>query len=102
MLVDELDHFRGEIAEMVEVERGILRHTLDRESDSVHRQVKELLFNSKGDFLSVLKLDVQKWLQGHHEKVFVMTESLKQDLDNLKNKLCRTQVNFSLTFFVKL
>nr|PNR43483.1 hypothetical protein PHYPA_015864 [Physcomitrium patens] len=91
MLVDELDHFRGEIAEMVEVERGILRHTLDRESDSVHRQVKELLFNSKGDFVSVLKLDVQKWLQGHHEKVFVMTESLKQDLDNLKNKLCRTQ-----------
>lgn len=95
MLLDELDHFRGEIAEMVEMERGLLRQTLERESESVQRQVKDLLVSSKGDIVNILKLDVQKWLQSTHENVFLMTEALKQDLDTLKNELGRTQVHSS-------
>ncbi|KAG0629748.1 hypothetical protein M758_1G127100 [Ceratodon purpureus] len=91
MLVDELDHFRREIAEMVEIERGLVRQTFERESEAIQRQVKDLFVSSKGEIVNVLKLDVQKWLQGTHERVFLMTESLKQDLDTLKNELGRTQ-----------
>ena len=93
MLLDELDHFRGEIAEMVEMERGLLKQTLELESEAVQRQVKDLLVSSKGDIVNVLKLDVQKWLQSTHEKAFLMTETLKQDLEVLKNDLGRTQVH---------
>lgn len=92
MLLDELDHFRGEIAEMVEIERGLVRQTFERESEAIQRQVKDLLVSNKGEIVNVLKLDVQKWLQGAQERVFLMTESLKQDLDTLKNELGRTQV----------
>jgi hypothetical protein len=92
MLLDELGHFRHEIAEMVEIERGLVRQTFERESEAIQRQVKDLLVSSKGEIVNVLKLDVQKWLQGTHERVFLMTESLKQDLDTLKTDLGRTQV----------
>lgn len=102
MILDELDHFRGEIAEMVDIERGLVQQTLERESERVQREVKDLLASSKGEIVTALNLDVQKWLQGTHEGVFLMAESLKQDLNHLKDELSRTQVLSPLFRFVKV
>jgi len=77
---------------MVEIERGLVQQTLERESERVLREVKDLLASSKGEIVNVLKLDVQKWLQGTHEGVFLMTESLKEDLNHLKSEIGRTRV----------
>lgn len=96
MVRDELDHFRAEIAEMVDIERGLVQQTLEGESELVERQVKDLLFSSKTELVNVVKLDVQKWLQNTHERIFLMTEALKRDLDNCKNELGRTQVHLNL------
>lgn len=96
MLLEELDHFRGEIAEMVDIERGLVQQTLEREGERVQREVKDLLAGSKGEIVNVLKLDVQKWLHGTHEGVVLMTESLKDDLNQLKADLSRTQVTVFL------
>lgn len=92
MLLNELDHFRREIADMVEIERGLMQQTLEQESERVQHEVKDLLASSKGEIVNVLKGDVQKWLQGTHEGVFHMTETLKQDLNHLKSELSRLQV----------
>lgn len=91
--MEELNHFRNEISEMVELERGLLRETLERESASIRRQVLDAYANNKSEILSMLKVEIQKRLQNARDKVFVMTDALKRDMDNLKEDLGQAQVS---------
>jgi hypothetical protein len=93
MLMEELNHFRNEISEMVELERGLLRETLERESASIRRQVLDAYANNKSEILSMLKVEIQKRLQNARDKVYVMTDALKRDMDNLKEDLGQAQVS---------
>lgn len=102
MLLDELDHFRNEMAEMVEIERGLLRETLERESASIRRQVMDVYASNKSEMLSMLKLEVQKRLQSAREKVLLMTDALKRDMDNLKAELGHARVSTSQQLFKSL
>lgn len=91
--MEELEHFRNEISEMVELERGLLRETLERESASIRRQVLDAYANNKSEILSMLKVEIQKRLQNARDNVFVMTDALKRDMDNLKEDLGQAQVS---------
>lgn len=91
--MEELNHFRNEISEMVELERGLLRETLERESASIRRQVLDAYANNKSEILSMLKVEIQKRLQNARDKVHVMTDALKRDMDNLKEDLGQAQVS---------
>lgn len=102
MLLDELDQFRCEIAEMVEIERGLLKETLELESTSIWRKVMDAYANNKSEMLNMLKQEIQKQLHSAREKVLLMTDALKRDMDSLKTELCHTQVRTYLDHFTKL
>lgn len=95
MLLDELENVRTEMADIVEVERGLLRETLERESGSTRRQVMDVCANNKGEMMSMLKVEVQKRLQTARDKVLLMTDALKREMDGLKVELGEARVHVS-------
>lgn len=102
MLLDELDQFRSDIAEMVDIERGLLKETLEKESTSIWRKVMDAYANNKCEMLNMLKLEIQKQLHSAREKVLLMTDALKCDLDTLRTELNNTQVRTWLYHFTAL
>jgi hypothetical protein len=96
VLLEELDQFRCEIAEMVDIERGLLKETLEMESTSIWRKVMDAYANNKSEMLNMLKLEIQKQLHSAREKVLLMTDALKRDMDALKTELSHTQVRSSI------
>ncbi|KAG0553581.1 hypothetical protein KC19_12G022600 [Ceratodon purpureus] len=91
VLLEELDQFRCEIAEMVVIERGLLKETLEMESTSIWRKVMDAYANNKSEMLNMLKLEIQKQLHSAREKVLLMTHALKRDMDALKTEISHTQ-----------
>jgi len=92
VLLDELDQFRCEIADMAETERGFLKETLEKESTTIWRKVMDAYANNKSDMLSMLKMEIQKQLHSARDKVLNMTDALEHDIDALKTELKHTQV----------
>lgn len=80
---------------MVELERGLLKETLENESTTIWRKVMDAYANNKSDMLSMLKQEIQKQLHSAREKVLNMTDALEHDMDALKTELRHTQVRNS-------
>ncbi len=92
LLCNELENVRTEMAEIVETERRLLRESLERESGCIRDQVMELCSKNKSEMISMLKVEVQKRLQTARDKVLLMTDALKQEMDRLKSQLSEAQV----------
>ena len=100
MLLEELDQFRCEIAEMLVMERGLLKETLEMESTSIWRIVMDAYANNKSELLNMLKIEIQKQLHSAREKVLLMTDALKRDMDALKTEISHTQVHTSSSVLI--
>ncbi|CAM6034206.1 unnamed protein product [Sphagnum compactum] len=88
VLLDNLmENMRSEMAEIVETERHILQQTLERESGSIHCQLKEACTNNRCEMRSMVKAEVQKCLKNSQEKMLAMTHSIKQEVKDLKTEL---------------
>ncbi|CAK9277147.1 unnamed protein product [Sphagnum jensenii] len=88
VLLDNLmDNMRSEMAEIVETERHILQQTLERESGSIHCQLKEACTNNRCEMISMVKAEVQKCLKNSQEKMLAMTHSIKEEVKDLKTEL---------------
>jgi hypothetical protein len=94
VLLDELENVRAEMAEIVESERGLLRETLERESASIRRQVMEVCANNGSEMMMSMlsKGDVQKRLQTERDKVLLMTDALKREMEALRSELGEARV----------
>ncbi|CAM6042630.1 unnamed protein product [Sphagnum compactum] len=91
LLCNELENVRTEMAEIVETERRLLGESLERESGCIRDQVMELCSKNKSEMISMLKVEVQKRLQTARDKVLLMTDALKQEMDRLKSQLSEAQ-----------
>jgi hypothetical protein len=80
------------MAEIVETERRLLGESLERESGCIRDLVMELCSKNKSEMISMLKVEVQKRLQTARDKVLLMTDALKQEMDRLKSQLGEAQV----------
>ncbi|CAM6025460.1 unnamed protein product [Sphagnum balticum] len=88
VLLDNLmENMRSEMAEIVETERHILQQTLERESGSIHSQLKEACTNNRCEMISMVKAEVQKCLKNSQERMLAMTHSIKQEVKDLKTEL---------------
>ncbi|CAK9231197.1 unnamed protein product [Sphagnum troendelagicum] len=89
VLLDELENVRTEMAEIVESERGLLRETLERESASIRGQAMEVCANNGSEMMMNMlsKGDVQKRLQTERDKVLLMTDTLKREMEGLRSEL---------------
>jgi hypothetical protein len=52
----------------------------------------ELCSKNKSEMIGMLKVEVQKRLQTARDKVLLMTDALKQEMDRLKSQLGEAQV----------
>lgn len=77
---------------MVDIERALLKEMLEKESTSIWRKVMDAYANNKSEMLNMLKLEIQKQLHSAREKVLLMTDALKCDMDALKTELSETKV----------
>ncbi|XP_073391729.1 uncharacterized protein [Physcomitrium patens] len=91
VLLDELDQFRCDIAELVDTERGLLKETLEKESRSIWCKVMDAYANNKSDMLNMMKLEIQKQLHSARENVLLMTDALERNLNELKLKFRHAQ-----------
>lgn len=102
MLSEELDQFRCQITQMVDIERGFFKEMLERESISIWRKVVDALAGNKRKMLNMLKLEIQKKLHSAREKVLQITDTRKHDMNALTAKLNQTQVRILIKLFGNL
>jgi len=90
----ELESIRTEVSEIVEVERNYVQETLDRENINNQNQLITICATNKREILNSMRGDLNKRFQCAQNKVLLMTNVLKQEMDNLRCEVGETQVNF--------
>ncbi|KAL3691453.1 hypothetical protein R1sor_005104 [Riccia sorocarpa] len=92
-LLHEMEHFRSELAQIMETERGLLRQALEREHDCIRRQMMEIGNSNKNELSCMIKVEMQKRNQAAKDKLTCLPEPMKRDMDRLKLDVEEAQHN---------
>lgn len=99
MLMNELKNIRIEVAKIVEAERDRVQDTLERENVTIQRQLMTICATNKHEIINSMRRELIKHLQSAQNKVFFMTDALKQEMDNLRCEVEETQVSILFAIF---
>ncbi|KAL2622590.1 hypothetical protein R1flu_002795 [Riccia fluitans] len=83
-LLHEMEHFRLEVAQIMETERGLLRQALEKEHECIRRQMMEIGNGNKNELSCMIKVEMQKRNQAAKDKLTCLPEPMKRDMDRLK------------------
>lgn len=100
VLIDELEIMRTELGEIVDTERNYLQETLEKENESLQRQFLNICATNKNEIMNSVKVELQRRLQIAQDKVLLMTDALKQEVEGLKLELGESHVNLHCFFNV--
>lgn len=96
MLRDELKNIRTEVAEIVKTEREHIQETLERENVTIQHQFMTMCAINKREILNTIKEKLNKHLQTAQNKILLMTNAMKQEIENLKCEIGERHVWFYL------
>ena len=95
MLMNELENIQTKVEEIVETEREHLQETLERENVTIQRQFMTMCATNKREILNTMKGELNKRLQTAQNKVLLMTDVMKQEMDNLRCEIREGHVSFN-------
>lgn len=100
VFIEELENVRTELGEIVDTERNYLHETLERENESLQRQFLSICATNKNEIMNSVKVELQRRLQIAQDKVLLMTDALKQEMEGLKLELGESHVSLHCFFNV--
>lgn len=93
VFIEELENVRTELGDIVDTERNYLHETLERENESLQRQFLSICATNKNEIMNSVKVELQRRLQIAQDKVLLMTDALKQEMEGLKLELGESHVS---------
>jgi len=87
----ELEGIRTEVVEIVEAERDHVQKTLERENVNIQNQLMTICATNKHEILNSMRGELNKRFQCAQNKVLLMTNALKQEMDNLRCEVGETK-----------
>ena len=94
MLMNELENIRTEVGEIVETERGYVQEILERENVTIQRQFLTMCATNKREIINTMKGELNKRLQMAQNKVLLMSDAMKQEMDNLRCEIREVHIIF--------